>query len=204
MCVSGAPSHLAAGRNAFSSCCGSELMVLPRLPWCGTSATDMGLRGATGRSSVSCASLQSGSLQLLQGAGTCGPLLALFGTDRPPGSLCWSHSVCVFPDQADYCSVGKHAPPPTALLAQVGSTSMQTTGRNQELCYSPRQLFHLLQEVCSPKGGTVAQLLLGSHCRQVVSRAQGGRILQLEIVHARNMAIVVDPALFFQHPQTVI
>ena len=152
MCVSGAPSHLAAGRNAFSSCCGSELMVLPRLPWCGTSATDMGLRGATGRSSVSCASLQSGSLQLLQGAGTCGPLLALFGTDRPPGSLCWSHSVCVFPDQADYCSVGKHAPPPTALLAQVGSTSMQTTGRNQELCYSPRQLFHLLQEVCCPKG----------------------------------------------------
>ena len=39
----------------------------------------------------------------------------------------------------------------------------------RSLCYSPRQLLHLLQGVCSPKSRAASQLLLGSHCCRFLS-----------------------------------
>ena len=59
-------------------------MGLPLLPWCGTSATDMGFCRAAGRGPVACAFLQPGIPQLQQGACTGGPLLAFFGADWVP------------------------------------------------------------------------------------------------------------------------
>ena len=99
------------------------------------------------------------------------------------------------------------------LLWGMGATTSSSSGTGwvplvwgslegaRNLCYSPGQLLHLLQEVCSPKGGAASQLMLGSHCCQVVPGAEAGRALELETVPAGNKAVVVDPAPSFQHPK---
>lgn len=72
------------------------------------------------------------------------------------------------------------------------------------LCYLLRHLIHLLQEVCIPKDRAASQLLLGSHCCQVIPQAEAGSVLQLEKARAGNMALVLDPTLSFQHPCTMV
>ena len=97
-------------------------------------------------------------------------------------SLCrfsrWSQSTCVFPTfwgkgggRAGNDECRHHQ----LFWCRLGSTSKGTPlARGTPLpgmgnsCYSPRWLLHLLQEVCSPKGGAASQRLLGSHYGQLV------------------------------------
>lgn len=87
------------------------------------------------------------------------------------------------------------------LFWRLHSTSVGATARNRELGYSPRWLCHLLQEACSPKGRVASQLLLGSHCCQVVARAETGGVLLLEKACSGNKAVVLYSVLSFQHPK---
>lgn len=164
ICVPGGPSpHLAAGRSALCSCCGSEhgLMGLTWLPWCGTSATDVRLCGTTGGGPVSCAFLQSGSPQLQQGAGTSGPLA---GMDTATSSSSGADQAPLA--QASAQPQAGARTPVFSLLKQItwgmGATTGSSCGTGwaplvrelwagtRSFCHSPRQLLHLLQGVCSP------------------------------------------------------
>lgn len=100
----------------------------------------------------------------------------------------WSHGTCAFHCQADSGSHKDWAPPPPAvLLVQL-----------RRLCYSPRWLLHLLQELCSPMGRAASQLLLGSCYCHVASRTEAGSVLKLERACTGNQDVVVGPVPSFQ------
>ena len=136
-------------------------MGLPQLPWCGMSATDMGLCRANGRDPVSCAFLQSGSPYLWQGVAQ----LVL--------SLEWVPLLATL-----LVLVGHHWCKPLQIL--LGVDFLATAGNSSStgwaplvqgplagtwnLCYSSRRLLHMLHEICGPKGKAASQPLLGSHC----------------------------------------
>ena len=67
----------------------------------------------------------------------------------------------------------------------------------RSLCYSPRQLFHLLQGLCRLKGGAAFQLWFPM-LKQVVSCSSR------KCACAGNKAVVVELTPSFQHPQTMV
>lgn len=74
----------------------------------------------------------------------------------------WRCSSCAFPESLHLSLVmgitSIASGTDHVLLAQVPLAGAGT------LCYSPSQLLHLPQELCSSRGGAASQLLLGGHC----------------------------------------
>ena len=100
-----------------------------------------------------------------QGVGISVPLagmgaatVSFSGTDQAPLA------------QASANPLGRAKTPVFSLISwEVGASACRGPPLGTiNLCYSLRQLFHLLQEVCSPMGGSASQPLLGSCYHQVV------------------------------------